>query len=52
MTRDSRKKPSQREVEAIAAAYRSAVERGDVEEIERLDAMIALVTENRVVGRI
>jgi hypothetical protein len=39
MTKDSQKKPADRRAEIIEKTYRSAIERGDLEEIERLDAM-------------
>lgn len=50
MTKDNQKKFSQSEADAITAAFRSAVARGDIEEIERLNALVDPIPEGKAAG--
>jgi hypothetical protein len=51
MSKDIHKKPTERETEAIAEAYRNAMARGDLEEIERLDAMMVRTAREKSATR-
>jgi hypothetical protein len=47
MIKENANKPTKPDSEAIAKAYRDAVARGDVEEIERLDALVAPAADGK-----
>lgn len=51
MIKESASKPTKPDGEAIAKAYQDAVARGDVEEIERLDALIAPASDGKTSER-